>query len=324
MLIPSPSIRRTIRAAIFCFAFCVLLSGAPRAEDTNRPSPLEGRWNVTVVGPHGDFPAWLEIRKSGVDALVGTYVGQFGSARPIGKIETRSDGFRFSVPPQWERTPQDHVFEGQYADGRLSGETNGGTGTTMKWTAVRAPTLEREQPPEWASAIELFNGKDLTGWKVRFDDRENGWLVKDGILTNAKPGNDLLTDAKFDDFRLIAEFRYPEGSNSGIFLRGRYEVQIDDHFGRSADSHHIGGVYGHLTPSVNAAKPAGEWQLFEITLVGRAVTVVLNGERVIDRQAIPGNTGGGLDNDEASPGPIVLQGDHGPVEFRRITITPAK
>ena len=86
----------------------------------------------------------------------------------------------------------------------------------------------------------------------------------------------------------------------------------------------MGGVYGFLTPCLNAAKPAGEWQTIEITLIGRAVTIVLNGERVLDRQAIPGITGGALDSREGDPGPILLQGDHGPIEFRKLTLTPAK
>ena len=97
-----------------------------------------------------------------------------------------------------------------------------------------------------------------------------------------------------------AEFRYPRGSNSGIYLRGRYEVQIEDNHGEEPDSHKIGGVYGFLTPCANAGKKAGEWQTLEVTLVGRAVTVILNGERIIDRQPIPGITGGALDSDEGA------------------------
>jgi hypothetical protein len=151
---------------------------------------------------------------------------------------------------------------------------------------------------------------------------KNGWVVRDALLVNAVPGNNLLTAEKFTDFKLQAEFRYPKGSNSGIYLRGRYEVQIEDNYGDEPDSHKIGGIYGFLTPSVNAAKKAGEWQCLEITLVGRVVSIVLNGERIIDRQTIPGITGGAIESDEASPGHILLQGDHGPIEFRRLMLTP--
>jgi Domain of Unknown Function (DUF1080) len=116
---------------------------------------------------------------------------------------------------------------------------------------------------------------------------------------------------------------YPSAvDNSGVYLRGRYEVQIEDNFGEEPDSHNIGGIYGFLMPIKNAAKESGEWQTLEVTLVGRAVTVVLNGEQVIDRQAIPGITGGALDSHEGEPGPIMLQGDHGVVEFRRVTLIP--
>jgi hypothetical protein len=152
----------------------------------------------------------------------------------------------------------------------------------------------------------------------------SGWVVRDGMMVNAKPGTDLMTEKTFTDFKLAAEFRYPKGSNSGVYLRGRYEVQIEDNFGQEPDSHKIGGVYGFLTPSVNAGKRPGEWQTLEVTLVGRVVTVVLNGERVIDRQTIPGITGGAIDGKEGEPGPILLQGDHGPVEFRKVTLTAAE
>jgi hypothetical protein len=184
--------------------------------------------------------------------------------------------------------------------------------------------LKRDRPPKWGEPVELFNGKDLAGWKPRHTGAKNGWAVKDSLLVNAAPGNDLLSEKKFTDFRLHAEFRYPKGSNSGIYLRGRYEVQIEDNFGQEPNSERIGGVYGFLTPSFNAARRPGEWQTMDITLVGRTVTVLLNGERVIDRQAIPGITGGALDSDEGAPGPILLQGDHGPIDFRKVTLTSAE
>jgi hypothetical protein len=133
-----------------------------------------------------------------------------------------------------------------------------------------------------------------------------------------------LTEQKFTDFKLHAEFRYPARSNSGIYLRGRYEVQIEDDYGGEPECHKIGGVYGFLTPSVNPAKKPGEWQTMDITLAGRVITLLFNDERVIDRQAIPGITGGALDSDEGAPGPIMLQGDHGRVEFRKLTLTPGR
>jgi hypothetical protein len=295
----------------------------PAATGEREPRII-GRWDLTVQGTDGPYPSWLQVRRSGYRTLVGEFVGQFGSVRPIGRVEVDAGRMRFSVPPQWESRKDDLVFEGHLEGEILRGQTTDDKGRPVTWTAHRAPALKRTQPPQWGAPLDLFNGKDLSGWRPRHAAKKNGWLVKDGLLVNAAPGNDLLTDQKFTDFKLHAEFRYPKKSNSGIYLRGRYEVQIEDNYGEEPESHKIGGVYGFLTPSVNAAKRPGEWQTLDITLAGRVVTVMLNDQRVIDRQSIPGITGGALDSDEGAPGPILLQGDHGPIDFRKVTLTPAR
>lgn len=304
----------------------VMLIGVACCDAAESPaiSPLIGRWDWTVQGADAQFPSWLEVRLSGNSALVGSYVGQFGSARPIGKIAVTGNRFRFEVPPQWEKRDSDIVVEGTFSADAMSGETTDEQGRKVTWVGKRAPKLDRTSPGEAQTPIELFNGRDLTGWQPMFKQLPNGWVVRDGALYNEKPGNNLVTEAEFEDFALHVEFRYPARSNSGIYLRGRYEVQIEDNFGDEAESHKIGGVYGFLTPSINASKPAGEWQTYDITLRGRVITVVLNGERVIDRQTIPGITGGAMDSDESAPGPLYIQGDHGPVEFRKLTLTPLK
>jgi hypothetical protein len=300
------------------------LYGADR--DAVKANPLLGRWDLTVTDSGNTYPSWLEVRLSGYRTLVGSYVGQFGSVRPIGKIDfdTNSGHFHFVVPPQWERRTNDIVIEGKLEGDTLSGQVPNDAGKNVSWQGRRAPLLVRELAPKWDQPIELFNGHDLTGWKPRHANSKNGWRVQDGLLSNASPGNDLMTERQFTDFKLRADFRYPAGANSGIYLRGRYEVQIEDDFGLEPESHFIGGVYGFLTPRVNTAKQPGEWQTLEITLVGRIVTIVLNGEPVIERQAIPGITGGALDSNEQNPGPLLIQGDHGPIDFRKLTLTLPK
>ncbi len=299
---------------------------AARAEDSGRkPSEprVVGRWDLRVKAENGEYPSWVQIRKSGRHTLVGEFVGRFGSARPVGRVEFADGRVRFAVPPQWEFRKDDLVFEGTLDGDTLHGETTDDQGRRATWTGRRAPSLKRDHTPRWGQPINLIGG-DLTGWKPRPPATRCGWVVRDGLLINEKPGTDVVTDRAFEDFRVQAEFRYPRKSNSGIYLRGRYEVQIEDNYGEEPDSHGIGGVYGFLTPRINAARKPGEWQSLDITLVGRVVTVVLNGETVIDRQTIPGITGGALDSNEGAPGPLLIQGDHGPIEFRKVVITPAE
>jgi len=303
---------------------CLPSIGSPQGQAKLQPvSSVIGRWDLTVQGPEGKYPSWVEIERSGRRSLVGRYVGQFGSARPVSKVEFEQGTIRFSVPPQFENRKIDVDVEGHIEGDVLRGSLTGDNGEQLPWEARRAPKLTQEAPKSWGPPISLFNGRDLAGWKPRNSKKKNGWLVRDGILVNAEPAIDLVSERKFNDFKLNAEFRFPSGSNSGLYLRGRYEVQIEDSFGQETDSHRFGGVYGYLTPSLNAAKPAGQWQLLEITLIGRQITVILNSERIIDRQTIPGITGGALDSNEAESGPIMIQGDHGIVEFRAVTVTPA-
>jgi hypothetical protein len=187
---------------------------------------------------------------------------------------------------------------------------------------VRAPSLRHAEPAGWGEPVALFNGVDLAGWQVI--QGEETWRVVDGILTNTRTGGNLVTEQSFGDFKLHAEFRYPPRGNSGIYLRGRYEVQIVDDLRAEPATDLIGAVYGFLEPSAIVTKGPDAWNSYDITLVGRMVTIVLNGQTVIANQAIPGITGGALDSDEGAPGPILLQGDHGPIEFRNLVLMPAK
>lgn len=287
-------------------------------------SPLEGRWDLEMDFAGKTAPSWLEIRHSGTATLIGRFVFAFGSARPIAEVKTYGDNkFTFSIPNQWEPKGSDMIFNGELNDGELSGTMIYTDGSVVNWTGVKAPMLAYTDNPKWDKPINVFNGKDTSGWHV--DGEKNQWIVKDGVLTSPESGSNLISDQKFQDFKLHAEFRYPKGSNSGIYLRGRYEVQIED---ASKDLKpmdiYIGGVYGFLEPNINAVKGADEWQTYDITLIGRRVTVVLNGKTVINDATIPGITGGALDSKEGEPGPFMIQGDHGPIEFRSFVVTPMK
>lgn len=281
--------------------------------------PLEGRWNLTVAYEGKELPSWLEISHSGRNTLIGRFTYAMGSARPIAEVKKFEDTFYFTIPPQWEDGAADMEFTGRKEGEGLQGEMVYTDGKTYKWTATRAPKLTATENPSWGKTVKLFNGKNLDGWKIADN---NQWEVINGILTSAASGVNLVSEQEFTDFKLHAEFRYPEESNSGLYLRGRYEVQIADNKGLDPSSILFGGVYGLLTPNQMTAKAAGEWQTYDITLIGRKVTIVANGTTIISEQNIPGMTGGALDNNEAAPGPIMIQGDHGAVEFKTLEITP--
>jgi len=191
-----------------------------------------------------------------------------------------------------------------------------------------APDLSRVK---FGEPIRLFDGKDLTGWRLTDPNAVSGWSVKEGLLVNAVPqeegqprkhyGN-LRTDREFQDFNLTLETRVPKGGNSGVYLRGIYEVQVMDSCGKPLDPHNMGAIYSRIKPTVSAEKPAGEWQTMDITFVDRHVTVILNGQKIIDNQPIPGCTGGALWSDVTRPGPIYLQGDHTGIEYRNLVLKP--
>ena len=310
----------------FGAALIAAAAGSSGTLAQSRPAsePLLGRWDLVVQRGTQTSPSWLEVERSGTATLVGQFVGSGGSARPIAKIDFKDGTFRFAIPPQWDSNPNDITIEGRLEGERIAGSMTMGDGQKVTWSGTRAPALRRTAQPAWGQPVTLFNGTSLDGWQP-IGRRDSQWSAAGGILQNAKSGANLVTVRKFDDFKLHVEFRYPRGSNSGVYLRGRYEVQIEDPGTRpELGTHQIGGVYGFLEPNQNAARAPGEWQSYDITLVGRRVTVVLNGRTVIADQIIPGPTGGALDSEEGTPGPILLQGDHTPVEFRNVVITPAR
>jgi len=326
MLPPMTYTRRATRFAEVVFAASTLLTVPALAlAQTASPPPVLGRWDFVVTGTDGPYPSWLELTPSGRGIIVGRFVGRVGSSRPIGRAEYANGTLRFAIPPQWEDGTAELRLEAKLDGERLTGTLTNPDGSRHNFTATRAPSMRRAAAPQWGEAVALFNGKDLTGWTTQGGNGQNNWRAVNGVLTNTANGANLMTTRTFGDFKLQLEFRYPKNGNSGIYLRGRHEVQIEDSPALDAPlSVHLGGVYGFLWPSEYAGKGPGEWNTYEITLVGRRVTVVLNGKAVIADQIIPGPTGGAIDANEGAPGPILLQGDHTAVEFRNVKLTPAK
>lgn len=268
---------------------------------------------MTLEAPSRAYASWIEISVED-DQPKAQMVGRGGGAHPLPKISIKDAQIEF----------KDYmVFTGRLVGDRIVGTAAGRDGTPWRWTAVRAPGLERNSPPEWGEPVVLFDGKDFSNWTT-LNSARNSWKVEGGVMTNHPPSTHLVSRQQFKDFKLHIEFNCPRNSNSGVFLRGRYEVQIEDDSIKELPSHYMGGVYGFLAPEIEMPRRPGEWQSFDITLIGRRVSVVQNGRTIINNREIPGITGGALDSHEELPGPIYLQGDHGDVSFRNIIVIPAK
>lgn len=286
----------------------------------NSKAPFEGRWDLTIVTPKGTYPSWLEVKGNDV-RLVGR-VSSVHSAKDV-----KIDGSRLTFSSsEWFGKPINVDWEFQAARGKLTGTQKRADGVEGKIAGVPAPLLNREMPSKWSKPKPIFNGKDLTGWEPD-DASKNNWKAENGELVDGSPGANLRTTGKFQDFKLHIEYNCPDKGNSGVYLRGRYEVQVEyEPPGTDDKFHSMGAIYGFLAPSVEIPRRPGNWETYDVTLVGRTVTVVRDGIKTIDSQEIPGITGGAIDSHEAKPGVIYLQGDHtGNMRFRNITISvPAK
>jgi len=318
-----------VRATVFALTALTLMLSMPlysqqKPADTTEVQPFLGRWDLTLKTPVREAPSWLEITLQD-GQLKARMVGRWGNARPLPKVEIADGRITFVSPKEEEDRKDDMVFEGKLSGKMLEGTTTGPDGTPWQWTGEKAPSLERKNPPKWGKPIQLFNGKDLSGWKMSDPNATQKWTVQNGTLVSPGRGPELITDEKFEDFKLHIEFNCAPGSNSGVYLRGRYELQIEDDPHPEGPSMRTGGIYGFLAPTPEQPRKPGEWQTYDITLVGRVVTVLQNGKMIIDKQEIPGITGGAVDSHEGQPGPIYLQGSEaGHVAFRNITLTPAK
>jgi 3-keto-disaccharide hydrolase len=320
-----PRIIVTAAVAFLLLAPMSARATAPIADSSasaSATSKFLGRWDLTLKTPDRDWPSWIEITDDG-GQLKGRMTGRWGNARPLPKVEVADGKLTFVSPKEEEDSKADLVFEGKFTGKTLTGTVNGPDGTTWHWVGNRAPALVYTRAPKWGKPVQLFNGKDLTGWHP---DKPGApeWTVENGAIVKPAHGHELINDHKFQDFKLHLEFNCGKDANSGVYLRGRYEVQIETESQGEPPSHHTGGVYGFLAPDPEQPRTPDVWQTFDITLIGRKVTVVLNGTTVINDQEIPGLTGGALDSHEAMPGPIYLQGsEKGQVAFRNIVVTPA-
>jgi len=288
------------------------------------PSAYVGSWNVRITDAADTFVSGgIQIEKNG-DALTAGLVWRWGSYAPATSVEVRDGALR--IVRGAEPGKQD-AWDARLEGGVLKGVVTYPDGKTHHFEGRRAPALAPGKAPRWGRPVRLFDGKTLAGWRLRDPAAKNGWAVVNGELAVVDPKDnaDFVSARTFRDFKLHLEFNVDAKSNSGVYLRGRYEIQIlDNPDGRMAlDTHGCGAVYSRMAPSADAAKAAGEWQTLDVELAGRQVTVRLNGTLIV-QGTIAGVTGGALSPFEDEPGPLMLQGDHGKVRFRNIMVTPAR
>jgi hypothetical protein len=316
-------------------------------EETTDISEFLGQWTLAV---DGGGVGWIEIKQE-TDYLDGSILWRGGTIKPVtymylnGNVlvagrsieevvretDTEGNAIHSQMIPTWMKVKKEgEKLAGYYISPRSDGmglNKSAFTGTLLPDVGP-APDLSAVK---FGEPITLFNGKDLTGWTLVEPNKENGWYVEDGVLINdpVQPedghhisyGN-LRTDEEFEDFNITLETNVPEGSNSGVYLQGRYEVQVSDSYGQETNDLRMGAIFSRIAPSESAEKPAGTWQTMDITLCDRHVTVILNGTKIIDNQPLYGPTGGALTSDVFAPGPIYLQGDHRAIKFRNIVLTP--
>jgi hypothetical protein len=287
----------------------------------NAKNPFLGRWDATVTAGQDTYPDWIEVLEK--DGKPAAHV-QPRSGGAVWASDVKLDGDRLIVTMGGGRGPAT-VWELNAKGDALSGSVKRGDEVRGQLAGVRAPKLDRPMAKAWTDPEPLFNGKDLTGWQP-IGSAASHWIAKDGELVNEAHGANIKTTRQFDDFKLHIEYNCPNEGNSGIYLRGRYEVQVEYEAVDANDKFHsMGSIYSFLAPAVELPRKPGTWESYDITLAGRRVTVVRNGVKTIDNQEIPGPTGGALDSHEAEPGPFYIQGDHtGGMKYRNITVQVPK
>jgi Domain of Unknown Function (DUF1080) len=304
----------------FCLMLAVAIAGIPAPAKSDAQQPFGGRWDLTITTPTDTYPSWMEFSQAGGSPEV-RIVGRVASVHSATDVKlngsqlsfTSSESFGKEITVTWELSA---------TNGKLSGTQKREDGVTGRITGVPAPALHRAPPKNWSAPEALFNGKDLTGWQPDKPSK-NHWKAQNGELVNEAAGANIRTTRTFNDFKLHIDYNCPQDGNSGVYLRGRYEVQVEYEPPSENDKFHkMGSIYGFIPPAVDLPPRPGQWESYDITLVGRIVTVMRDGVTTIDHQEIPGITGGALDSDEGEPGPLYIQGDHtGGMKYRNITIS---
>ncbi len=318
----------------FVLLFAVLLASCGSREKSGSKAglsssesssirPYLGRWDLTVTTPTQERPSWVELSERG-GQTEGLMVGFWGHATPTGKVEVKDGEIEFTAP-QGVGYGDGTRLQAKLVSGQLVGTATSAKGASWQWTGNRAPALTSKSVSKWGKPIRLFNGKNFDGWRFLDPSQAAVWKVENGTLVKNGHGSEIVSIPKFTDFKLHVEYNCGPMANSGVYLRGRYEVQIETDSASDPPNRRMGAIYGFLAPEPPLPRTPNVWQTYDITLVGRTVTVVHNGQTVINQQEIPGITGGALDSDEGLPGPIYLQGsEQGRVAFRNIEITPAE
>ena len=330
-----------IACAVTFLTLIFSINGTAQKTPDKAIIPFIGNWASVLPDGH---PAWLSFYiKEGV--LDGE-AWSVGLGNAISELKVSSDTLYFKRlykvgapnfpggPPTGEKVPVQTkaTVDGDEIFLSMDWPLTDGTIKKLDFKGKRLPSL----PPKpdldkvkFGEPIALFNGKDLSGWRLTNPNQISGWRAENGVLVNTTPklnfdpfskyGN-LRTNGEFKDFNLQLEFNVPKGGNSGIYLCGRYETQVVDRDSRMQGLQGVGAVFARIPPSENAGKVGGEWQKYDITLVDQHVTVILNGKKVIDNKPVLGATKGALNADDTKPGPIYFQGDHTAVKYRNINL----
>ncbi|MFV1964985.1 MAG: DUF1080 domain-containing protein [Pirellulaceae bacterium] len=220
-------------------------------------------------------------------------------------------------------------------------------------TMVLAHSATLAEPPQ--RTVQLLTSQGLTGWQTKGDPSRSTWTTGTATLDANNPrklrvtpggeelinagahGLDLYSDAKFGDAVIELEVMVPQGSNSGIYVMGEYEIQVLDSYGRTElGMGDMGAIYGAAVPSKNASKAPGQWQKYVIeyraprfdaegnkAANARIIKITLNGQVIHEDVELDGATPGGVTGKEAPTGPLMFQGNHGEVAYRNIKITPS-